>query len=197
MDTSLLLLINGWRTPALDGSAAFLGSWGYLFFPVILSLLALRRRDRSSLRSLLDGWLAYLLAMFWVESLIKPLIDRPRPSSVEALASTLHVLGRASSSPSFPSGTATACAAVVAWMALRHRSDAIDHAVLAATTLLALIVSVARIYAGAHWPSDVVVGWLAGAGTAWAIHHWTRPGTNPTTSEPATRNAPAPSPPTV
>jgi undecaprenyl-diphosphatase len=173
MDTAILLWINGLRTPALDGVLGFLGTWGYLFFPVILGGVALRRRDAASLRDLLDGWLAYLLALFWVESLLKPLVDRPRPSAVAALEGTLHVLGRASSSPSFPSGTATACAAAVAWLALRHRADAIDRAVLAATTLLALVISLARLYAGAHWPSDVLAGWIAGAGTAWAIHRLT------------------------
>lgn len=175
MDTALLLWINHLRTPALDGTAALLGSWGYLFFPLILVGVALRRREAASLRSLLDGWLAYLLALFWVESLVKPLIDRPRPSSVAALEGTLNVLGRASSSPSFPSGTATACAAVVAWLWLRHRSDAVDRVVLALTALLALSVSLARIYAGAHWPSDIAAGWLAGALTAWGIHRLTRP----------------------
>ena len=173
MDTALLLWLNDLRTPALDGPLGFLGSWGYLFFPPILAGVALRRRDAGSLRSMLDGWLAYLLALFWVESLLKPLVDRPRPSSVAALEGTLEVLGRASSSPSFPSGTATACAAAVTWLLVRHRSDGIDRAVLVLTTLLALVISLARVYAGAHWPSDIAAGWLAGAATAWGIHRLT------------------------
>lgn len=174
MDQALLLAINGLRTPALDGVLGFLGSWAYLAFPLLLGALALRERRRAALRSLFDGWLAYLLALFVVETIVKPLVDRPRPTSVEALAPSLSVLGRAASSPSFPSGTATACAAGVVWLALRHRHDRAGQLVLALAVPLALVTSLARIYAAAHWPSDVLVGWLAGGGIAWLVHRLTR-----------------------
>lgn len=176
MDQALLLAINGLRTPALDGVLGFLGNWAYLAFPLLLGAIAAKARSRAALRSLLDGWLAYLLALFVVETIVKPLVDRPRPSSVEALASSLSVLGRASSSPSFPSGTATACAAGVVWLVLRHRHEPAGQLALALAVPLGLAASLARIYAAAHWPSDILVGWLAGGATAWAVHRLTEPG---------------------
>lgn len=174
MDEAILLALNDLRSPALDGPIGFLGSWGYLSFPLILLGLAARDRSRASLRSLLDGWLAYLLALFVVESIVKPLVDRPRPSSVEALHGTLEVLGRASSTPSFPSGTATACAAGVAWIALRHRGDRVGQATLVVAALLGIVTSLARVVGGAHWPSDILAGWICGAATSYLIDRLTR-----------------------
>jgi len=175
MDEAILLAINGLRVPWLDPLMSFLGSWGYVFLPLILAHWVAYARTRAALRDMLDGWLALLLSLFWVESLFKPLVGRPRPSSVEALEGTLHVLGHASSSPSFPSGTATACAAVVAWIFLRHRQGNVDRAVLALSMLFGVVVSLSRLYAGAHWPSDIAVGWVCGFATSYVIDRATRP----------------------
>lgn len=173
MDAALLFAINGLRTPLLDGPLGWLGSWGYLAFPLLLGALALRSRGPAALRSLLDGWLAYLLALFVVETILKPLVDRPRPSAVEALAPSLAVLGSAARSPSFPSGTAAACAAGVAWLFLRHRGDRAGRLVLLLAAPLGLVTSLARLYAAAHWPSDLLAGWAIGALAAWLVHRLT------------------------
>ena len=174
MDAALLLAINGLRTPLLDGPLGWLGSWGYLAFPLVIGALALRDRSPAALRSLLDGWLAYLLALFVVETILKPLVDRPRPSAVASLAPSLEVLGSAARSPSFPSGTGAACAAGVAWLILRHRDERAGRLALLLAAPLALATSLARLYAAAHWPSDLLAGWLVGAGTAWLVHRLTR-----------------------
>lgn len=173
MDEAVLLFVNGLRSPSLDGPLGLVGDWGYLVFPLLLLLLALRTRTKAALRSMLDGWLAYLLALFVVETILKPLVGRARPTSIASLAASLEVLGRASSSPSFPSGTATACAAGVVWLALRHRESPLERGILAFALLIAVAASAARVYAAAHYPTDVVAGWVAGAAVAWAVHRVT------------------------
>ena len=179
MDETILLAINGLRAPWLDPVMGFLGSWGYVFLPLILAHWAAHARTRAAVRDMLDGWLSLLLSLFWVETLFKPLVGRVRPSSAASLEHTLHVLGHASSSPSFPSGTATACAAVVGWIVLRHRQGNVDRAILAVTVFFGVVVSLARVYAGAHWPSDIAAGWVCGFATSYVIDRATRPNAPP------------------
>lgn len=184
MDEAILLAINGLRAPWLDPVMGFLGSWGYLGLPLILAHWAAHTRTRAAVRDMLDGWLSLLLSLFWVETLFKPLVGRLRPSSTASLEEMLHVLGHASSSPSFPSGTATACAAVVGWIVLRHRRGNVDRVILALSVLYGVVVSLARVYAGAHWPSDIAAGWVCGFATSYVIDRATRP------SEPSSVPAP-------
>jgi undecaprenyl-diphosphatase len=92
--------------------------------------------------------------------LIKDVVGRPRPSAdlVSVLAPTIGL--------SFPSGHAMASTtlygflAVLCWMHVPSCSWRI--ASTAAFACTAVMVSVSRIYLGAHWFSDVMGGWTAG-----------------------------------
>lgn len=107
-----------------------------------------------------------------VVDLAKGLVSRPRPSGQGPVADP--------SSFSFPSGhSATAVAlyltlALVAVHALRGPAR-----VLAAVAGLALVVVIgaSRVYLGVHYPTDVLAGWLTGAGvvlSCWALVSWLR-----------------------
>ena len=63
---------------------------------------------------------------------------------------------------------------MVAWIYLRHR-DRVGQATLAFTLLLGVLTSLARVYGGAHWPSDILAGWICGVATAYGIERITRP----------------------
>jgi undecaprenyl-diphosphatase len=97
-----------------------------------------------------------------LSSLLKSVFDLPRPQGTAAV----RVF-----TPSFPSGHATASAAVYltigGLMALRASSSAERAFVVAAAILLVLMIGSSRVYLGVHYPSDVLAGWLIGAG--WAI----------------------------
>lgn len=169
MEEAVLFAVNRLRSPALDPLASFLTDWGLYAFPLALVLAFAVRRTREHGRHLRDGWLAVLLALFASESILKPLVHRVRPSSIEAVAAHLHVLGAAPTSPGFPSGTATACAAGATWLALR-----LGPRVGVLAWAAAVLVSLTRLYAGVHWPTDLLAGWAVGALVAVGVDRFAR-----------------------
>ncbi len=170
MDESFLLFVNGLRAPWLDGPVGLLSSYGYYVFPVAM-LLAIGRRWRASVRPVLDGWLAWLAAPLIAESIVKPIVARPRPTADEALRAALHVLGRVPppSSLSFPSGTAAAVFAGAVWITLRWGLRPGIPALVFAT-----LVSLSRLYVGVHWPTDVLAGAALGGLLAYGLDRLVR-----------------------
>jgi undecaprenyl-diphosphatase len=108
--------------------------------------------------------------------LLKEIVERPRPdrSVVEVLLPTFGL--------SFPSGHAMASTmfygflAFMAWVHIPNQANRVRIAV--ALGLTAVLVSLSRIYVGAHWLSDVVGGWTAGLFClvllAEVYKHWNR-----------------------
>lgn len=92
---------------------------------------------------------------------LKHVAERPRPPAQDALT---HAAGF-----SFPSGHAaasTALYALLAWLTSRHVRGAARVAVLLAGGVLVGSIGLSRIYLGAHYPTDVLAGWLVGASLA-------------------------------
>lgn len=97
----------------------------------------------------------------WV---LKAIFHRPRPDLVERLVDV-------DASWSLPSGHAAnstavygaiALIAAVLWWRRRPR-----RAIWAVAGVLIFLIGLSRVWLGVHWPSDVVAGWLVGAG--WAL----------------------------
>jgi undecaprenyl-diphosphatase len=93
-----------------------------------------------------------------IAHVISSLWDRPRPYVAHATVS--HLFVTASGDPSFPSDHATAAFAIAVSILLRSRR--IGLLALA----MAVVLAVARVAVGVHYPSDVVGGALIGTGAA-------------------------------
>lgn len=143
------------RSPTADhffGAATQLGSAAALILVTLAAAALLRHRHGGKL--ILPILLGPLSAAIIVE-LLKLLFARQRPSPV-TLASF-----------SFPSGHtagATAVYLTLIYTLVRERMVAKIHLVWG--LLIALLVGASRVYLGAHWASDVLGGWMAGAGIA-------------------------------
>lgn len=120
----------------------------------VLMFLKLRREALLFAGAVLGAWL--------FDWLVKLAVARPRPRIVP------HLIGF--SGMSFPSGHSFNAAAIYlamafAFGAISARRD-VRLAVVSIAVVLSMLVALSRIWLGVHWPSDVIAGWLGGAGCA-------------------------------
>jgi membrane-associated phospholipid phosphatase len=166
---------NGWRTeapvlekamamrsPAINATAAGIArAFGPVGLPAISLAVAgglsLRQRSRTPL---------LLTAIAAAGSLLltlggKDVIHRHRPPRRDAIPPY-------ESSPSFPSGhtlNTTTLAGVVAYLlVLQQRRNLPQAATIGAAIATSATVGMSRVLLGAHWFTDVLVGWVSGAG---------------------------------
>jgi glycosyltransferase 2 family protein len=113
--------------------------------PIVAAVALARRRPRVAMALGTSGTAAWYLA-----KVVKPLVGRGRPAS---LLPGVHLRGSEEGDLGFPSGHAAVSAAMT--MVLWPGLPPAGRRVLAA---LCGIVSLARLYVGAHLPLDVVGG---------------------------------------
>jgi membrane-associated phospholipid phosphatase len=154
--------------PAALVSAARIGS--ELGGPIALLVLAvvaagvLWMRGRRLLVALAPG-IAFGVSGFAV-AVTKKVVDRSRPPV------PLHLVPE--SNASFPSGHATESTALFVTLALVVAVFVLRRPIARATTVLgagvlSFVVGASRLVLGVHWPSDVLAGWVMGAGIALAV----------------------------
>ncbi len=95
-----------------------------------------------------------------LNTLVKRLIKRPRPT--QELATVVRVINE----PSFPSGHVmhytNFFGMLIYLLATNWRSGRLRNWLIAICTSLIALIGPSRIYLGAHWPSDVMAGYVYG-----------------------------------
>lgn len=142
--------------------------WVYLagLLAVVLALVAGRRRQ--AVAALAAGAVAAVAS-----PLLKALTDRARPALEAGLTSA--------GGGSFPSGHALASATVVLSLVLLLVAPRFRGVAAVAGAVELCVVAVDRVWLGAHWPSDVLGGWLlavvvVGTATVLSERHGHGPG---------------------
>ena len=123
----------------------------------------------SNFRLALSGAIIWLT--LGIGFLIKLLIGRARP--LTEYAANLRV-----DTFSFPSGHtsgATIAYGLLAYLAWQLLPQPFGYIVAAMFGILIIAIGVSRIYLGAHFPSDVIAGWLLGAAALCVIIFIVRP----------------------
>jgi membrane-associated phospholipid phosphatase len=178
-----LALIRAVRDPGLVAPLSFLRQVTELGSTTAMSILAivllvaelLARRPWSGIAAAATIGLASL-----GNELVKGLIERTRPDLIQPIV--------AERGYSFPSGHAAlsmvgyGVAAVL--VARSGAPGAIKVAAIVAAGCLVALIGISRVYLGAHFPTDVLAGWLAG-GAVVLLYAWLSPGSKAPAGAPA------------
>lgn len=168
LDASLLVAINGWHCPYADQLMWLIsGKFSSVLILIALFALPLRKGNwKNALTLLIAIAIVVLIADRVSSGIIKPLVERLRPTHNPDLQALVHVVndyrggkyGFVSSHAANMFGIATFVALVV-----RNRYTWL------CTLSWAAIVSYSRIYLGVHYPGDILGGMLVGIGAAWLV----------------------------
>jgi len=170
VDRDLFEAVNRFavRTPWLNGVAGAYASYGIAAFAGLLLWSWLRARragDRTGQAGLIWAGLAPVVALL-VGAAIHLFIDRPRPY---AALPHVQVLVARTTDGSFPSDHSLVVGAVAVGIWL------VDRSVGWVAIVLAVLMAATRVYAGAHYPTDVVAGLAISATVAVAGARALRP----------------------
>jgi undecaprenyl-diphosphatase len=165
LDQRLFLLINGWHAPWADALFALLtGRW--VWIPFYLWLLRCLWIDQPKrLAALLVA--TALLVVFTDQSsrLAKAGFKRNRPCHSVELADRVRTPeNRCGGAFGFFSSHAANTAGIAAWLGVLFWPR--RKKLVAALLVYACANAYARVYLGYHYPGDVLVGMLVGAGWA-------------------------------
>ena len=162
VDRPILERAKRMRSPELDDAAAVIArAFGPVGLPIaalaVAGGLSIRQRSRTPL---------LLTAVAGAGSLLltlggKDMVGRHRPPRRDAIAPY-------ETSPSFPSGhtlNTTTLAGMIAYLlVLQQRRNLPQVTTIGAAVATSITVGLSRVLLGAHWFTDVLVGWVTGSG---------------------------------
>lgn len=168
LDVELLCTLNGWNCPYAD-QLMWLVSGKFssaLIIIVLLALLARQRSWRGILTFIIMTALVVLLADRISSGIIKPIVERLRPTHDPDLQSIVHVVnGYRGGLYGFVSSHAANLFGIATLISLVLRNRGSWLAMMA----WAAIVAYSRIYLGVHYPGDILGGTVIGIGVAFLV----------------------------
>lgn len=176
-DVTLFKIINTHHAPFFDcffSFASYLGN-GWIIIPLFLAFV-LRRTLKNKQVGIFTAAAVVLLISGLSNSVIKLLVDRPRPAAYFASLNTrattersplseVHIVGKRFVKHSFPSGHANTAFAIATLAVL------ILGGRFWPAFLIALLVAYSRVYMGTHFPLDTLAGAFLGSAVALAVWH--------------------------
>jgi undecaprenyl-diphosphatase len=162
------------KTPGMFTFMRFVSLFGDKWIPWVIAGVTIILFMVSGNRSEAAGLLLSTGGGQLLNSLLKRLIARPRPSS------ELVDVFRPLTTQSFPSGHVTFYVCYFGFLffasyALLPRGSILRRAALTLTALPVLLVGISRVFLGEHWPSDTVGAYLAsGLWLAFALNIYRR-----------------------
>lgn len=161
MNQSLFVFLHSFanRSPFLDGIFIFFAK--YLIYFLILAILIwlLKKPRRQALFLFAELAISAIIARGLITEWIRFFYDHPRPFALLGFNPLIPESGA-----SFPSGHMTFLFPLA--LVVLYYNRRFGYWLLG----LSLAVGVARIFAGVHWPLDILGGILIGAFCAYVIH---------------------------
>ncbi len=164
MDASIFNLINQFALKRfwLDVLAIFLAEYfGYILLFSLLLFLA--HRFRKYFKMIIEAIISAILARFVIVELIRWIWQRPRPF----VENNVNLLLTHNSS-AFPSGHAAFFFAVSTIVYIYNKKAGIIF------FISSFLICLARVFAGIHWPADILAGMAVGVLSAWLVHKITK-----------------------
>jgi len=165
LDFSVLYALQDVRSELLDKIMVFithLGDGGYVWIAAGAALLLFSKKYRRQGVSVLLG---LILGTLVGNTIIKPLVARPRPCWLDT---TVQLAVKAPGSYSFPSGhtMSSVIAAAVLWRTDRRMGWP--------AVVLAALIALSRMYLFVHFPTDVLAAVAIGIPLSYAADYTTR-----------------------
>jgi undecaprenyl-diphosphatase len=174
IDTDLFLAINGAHSSFFD----FLMFWAsdrWIWIPlyIFFAYLLFKNYGKKAWVLILMAGLAIVLNDLSSTHLFKEVFQRPRPCHEPSLQGIIHLVnGKCGGRYGFISSHASNSFALATFLALL-----LGKKIRFFTPLIliwALLLCYSRIYLGVHYPGDIIVGAILGAGIGAAVYVLTR-----------------------